>query len=195
MTDTGAAEVQHYMYNEQDPLNFYIYPPQPSSSPGYVELVYSAVPPPLIYKWLPSTAMYSYIYSGGGYVLPTKTNGYLYQSQSSYDSSDTTGSTEPVWPEYTEGLFLAVIDNDFGWTAVPFDVLQTISLANVYSPIILDYILARAYSVDANISPVAAGRAGFHLNAYLSALGAGEQAESIYDPNIQSAAKPSSRGV
>ncbi len=35
-TDTASATVQLYMFNDKDPTHFYVYPPQPSSSQGYV---------------------------------------------------------------------------------------------------------------------------------------------------------------
>ena len=41
---TAAAEAKHYVYSLLDPKNFYVYPPQPAVSPGYIELVYGASP-------------------------------------------------------------------------------------------------------------------------------------------------------
>lgn len=43
-SSTASAEVKHYMYSPLDPRNFYVYPPQPAASTGYVELVYGATP-------------------------------------------------------------------------------------------------------------------------------------------------------
>lgn len=43
-TDTDNAEAKHYMFDSNDPKTFYVYPPQPASSQGYVELVYSSAP-------------------------------------------------------------------------------------------------------------------------------------------------------
>lgn len=40
-----AVDVRHYMYDLEDPKHYMVYPPQPASSQGYVELVYGAVPP------------------------------------------------------------------------------------------------------------------------------------------------------
>ena len=36
---------KHFIYNELEPKRFYVYPPQPTSGFGYVEVVYTAVPP------------------------------------------------------------------------------------------------------------------------------------------------------
>lgn len=41
---TGVAVVKNYVYNEEDPGHFYVTPPQPSASQGYVEAVFSAAP-------------------------------------------------------------------------------------------------------------------------------------------------------
>ena len=42
--DTASAVVKHYIFNEEDPDHFYVTPPQPTSSQGYVEGVFSAAP-------------------------------------------------------------------------------------------------------------------------------------------------------
>lgn len=43
-TDTASATVQNYMFDSKNPKSFYVYPPQPSSSQGYVEIVYAVTP-------------------------------------------------------------------------------------------------------------------------------------------------------
>lgn len=43
-TDTGSATVQHYLFDPKDPKHYYVYPPQPSSDQGYVELVEYVTP-------------------------------------------------------------------------------------------------------------------------------------------------------
>ena len=42
-TDTAAAVVQNYMFDERDPKNFYVYPAQPAGV-GYVTMVYAVTP-------------------------------------------------------------------------------------------------------------------------------------------------------
>lgn len=41
---TAAAEVKHYTYSPLDPKTFYVYPPQPGVTQGYVEIIYAAAP-------------------------------------------------------------------------------------------------------------------------------------------------------
>jgi len=196
MTDTGAAEVQNYMYDEKDPLHYYVYPPQPAADPGYLELVYSAIPPPVILTWLPIESFFTFSADWSGMkqylALPTITNDHLYYHSGSGFSTEKTGTTEPTWPTVSGQT---VVDGDITWTEVDFDVPFPITLNDQYAMPILNYMLFKAFSVDANISPTSGQRATSHLQLYLSAIGAAEQAENIYDPNLQSPAKPSNRGV
>lgn len=184
-TDTPSATVKHYMFNEKDPKTFYVYPPQPGSSPGHVEIIYSAAPDPLIATWQASTA-----YSEGDYCLPRKKNNHLYIIGSG--DNGTSGTSEPTWPTTDGGT---VVDGTCTWTETDFIVPQVITLDDIYEAAILDYILYRAYSKDANLSPSAPQRAMAHFNAFMGVITGQEQAEVAYDPNVQSPANPSSRGV
>lgn len=42
----ASITVQNYAFDKRDPKTFYVYPPQPAT-PGYVEVLYSGVPPDL----------------------------------------------------------------------------------------------------------------------------------------------------
>lgn len=44
-TATPATSVKHYTYSPLDPKHFYVYPPQPPTNQGYVEMIYGALPP------------------------------------------------------------------------------------------------------------------------------------------------------
>jgi len=110
-TETGTAEVKHYMFDERNPKVFYVYPPQPAASPGYVEVVYSSSPADL------ATAA------------------------------------------------------------------ATLTLDDIYSSALLDYVLYRAYSKYSDIAPNAPQRAIGHYQAFLKSLGDQEKGETIYDPN------------
>jgi len=109
--DTASATAKHFMFDKRDPTHFYVYPPQPSSGFGYLELVYSGAP--------------------------------------------------------TDLATLA----------------GTISLNDVYSNVILDYVLYRAYSKDADLSPTGSQRAVAHYNAFNSSLGLKTQTDQIINPN------------
>ena len=43
-TSAPSTEVKHFMFDERNPLNFYVYPPVPASPAVQVELIYSASP-------------------------------------------------------------------------------------------------------------------------------------------------------
>ena len=43
-TKTPSAVVQHFTYNPLDPKTYYVYPPQPATGMGYVDMVYAAIP-------------------------------------------------------------------------------------------------------------------------------------------------------
>jgi len=72
------------------------------------------------------------------------------------------------------------------YSASPTDLsalTDTITLDDIYSGVLLDYILYRAYSKDADLSPSAPQRAVAHYNSFLSSLGAKGQIEQIINPN------------
>jgi len=43
-SETGAAEVKHYMFDARNPKVFYVTPPQPAADQGYVEVAYASIP-------------------------------------------------------------------------------------------------------------------------------------------------------
>lgn len=114
--DAPSAEVVHYMFSPVDPRTFYVYPPQPVTGTGYVELVYGASP---------SNAVL-----GGN-----------------------------------------------------------ISIDDIYQNVLVDYIMYRAYSKDAEYA-ADQGRAAQHQNAYMSALTGKTQAELVVNPNSTSTSNP-----
>jgi hypothetical protein len=60
---------------------------------------------------------------------------------------------------------------------------STITLDDIYSGVLLDYILYRAYSKDADLTPSAPQRAISHYNAFLASLDAKGQIDQSYNPN------------
>lgn len=54
-SETAAAVVKHYTFDEQDPKRFYVYPPQPATGMSMVEVVYSASPTDLAVETAPIT--------------------------------------------------------------------------------------------------------------------------------------------
>jgi len=106
-TATASATVKHWMNDRRDPKKFWVHPPQPTSSFGYVDAIWSAAP-------------------------------------------DTIG------------------------------VGENLNLDDIYREIILDYILFRAFSIDAAIAPHAKERSVAHGQFFLNALGSKETIEELY---------------
>lgn len=117
---TQAKEVKHYVFDDQNPLEFYVFPGNDGT--GFVEAVVSVLPAPLTY----------------------------------------TG----------QGMDIANYSAD-------------VALPEIYTPVLLDYVLFRAYSKDdlgAN-----AGRSQFHFQQFAAAVGLRTQVEAATNPT---AAKP-----
>jgi len=112
----ASAEALHYVYDDRNPKNFYVYPPQPATGQGYVELVYSTAP-----------------------------------------------------------ADVALSDS--------------IKLDDIYANALLDYIMYRAYSKDADYA-ANAGRASALYQAFMTSIGARGKVEVPVDPNAVSNTGP-----
>lgn len=106
----SSSTVEHFVFDEDAPETFWVYPPQPAT-PGSVEIIYSKAPAAL-------------------------------------------GS-----------------------------LASTITLNDVYSNVILDYILYRAYSKDTDYAGNQQ-RAANHYNAFNNSLGVKAQSEMTSSPNV-----------
>lgn len=107
-TDTQSANVEHYVFDEDAPDTFWVYPP--NNGAGSVEIIYSKSPADLA------------------------------------------------------------------------DLSDPITLNDIYSNVILDYILYRAYSKDTDYAGNAT-RASNHYNAFNNSLGVKVKAEATSSPN------------
>ena len=57
-TDTPKAVAKHFMFDPKNPRVYYIYPPQPATGMGYVEMAYAAAPADVVVAdWSGSTAI------------------------------------------------------------------------------------------------------------------------------------------
>jgi hypothetical protein len=73
------------------------------------------------------------------------------------------------------------------YSAAPADLAtsaSTLTLDDIYASALLDYVLYRAYSKDADIAPSAPQRAIGHYQAFTQSVIGKEQAEAAYDPNM-----------
>lgn len=113
---TASAEVKHYVYSPLDPKTFYVYPPQPVASRGYVELIYSASP-----------------------------------------ADATLGGA--------------------------------INVDDIYQPVLIDYILYRAYSKDTEYAADVARAQGYQ-QSFFGALTGKLKGEAMTNPNISAPANP-----
>lgn len=120
-SSTASATAKHYTYDSKNTKVYYVYPPQPAASQGYVEIIYGAVPPDLV--------------APGAYTV-----------LSSYDA--------------------VLIDLD-----------------DIYANPLVDYVLFRAYSKDAEYA-AAGGIAEKYLAAFIARVTGKTTAESSTDPNV-----------
>lgn len=120
-SETAAATVKHAIFDPRDPKTFYVYPQQPATGQGYVEIVYSATPTDIA-------------------------------------------------------------------------IGATILIDDIYSTSLMDYILYRAYSKDADYA-ANDNRAAGALNVFLASLNGRVQAENIYDPNMSGGSNTKSGGA
>jgi len=84
---------------------------------------------------------------------------------------------QPTTPSYIEIVY----------SASPADLAtsaSTITLDDIYASALLDYVLYRAYSKDADIAPSAPQRAIGHYQAFTQSVTGKEAAESAYNPNM-----------
>ena len=116
-SDPAATKALHFCFNEQDPRNFYVWPP--NKGDGSVELLYSAAP--------------------------------------------------------TDAVLGGVISVD-----------------DIYLSVLLDYIMYRAYSKDAEYT-ADPGRAAMHLAAFTNTLGGKANVEAAASPNSSQTTNPAAR--
>lgn len=92
-----------------------------------------------------------------------------------------------VYPPATDSTHVEVV-----YSAAPENVSalsDPITLDDIYSNVLVDYVLYRAYSKDTDYAADAA-RAGTHQGAYVSALTGKTQAEVVVNPNTTAPANP-----
>lgn len=91
-----------------------------------------------------------------------------------------------VYPPAVAGLEIEII-----YASVPAphalaeantESTEVIKLPDIYAPTVVDYILMRAYSKDADHA-ANLNRAQLHSNSYMSALGLAAQGEAAFSPN------------
>jgi hypothetical protein len=125
---TPVSEVvEHFMFDLRDPKRFYVYPAQPATGMGSVELVYSSSP-----------------------------------TDATLAVAADSAAIPPIVAAADSGL----------------------TLDDVYANAILDYILYRAYSKDADFAGNAQ-RALKHHEAFVTSLGLKFQVDQLIDPNTQ----------
>lgn len=111
--EAEAVDIEHYIYNPDDPKTFYVYPPAVAATT--IEVVYSSVPAP---------------HAGTAITAPS----------------------------------------------------EVIHLDDIYGPVMLDYIMYRSYSKDADHT-ANANRAMLHYKAFREALGLKVQVDRSVNPN------------
>ncbi len=179
-SDANAGSIQHFMFDPRDPKTFYIYPKAPATA-WYVELIYSASPTDVDVPVTTSTSTITYPaahnLSAGSTVSFSSINGL---------SGVQTGTVYYVLS--TPSSTTATIGATSGGSAITLGtgsarICGTIQIDDVYANALLDYVLYRAYSKDADY----AGNAQLavsHYQAFSNSLGVKKQNEIEQNPNL-----------
>lgn len=178
-TESSSNESKLFMFDERDPKRFFVYPPH--SGTGKFNIVYAAAPPDVGPSSVTDTWSGTTTYALGDKIKEAASDGndYVFKAIVAGDS----GSGEPTWPtEFGAG----VIDGTVCWQNIG---KGTITLDDIYANALLDYILYRAYSKDADYAGNSQ-RAISAYTAFLRSIGKMDQKETMDNPYIRDRGVP-----
>lgn len=176
-TETQANEAKLYMFDERDPKRFFVYPPH--SGTGKFNVVYAASPPDVALSNVADTWSASVSKSIGDQITANASDGTDYVFECVYANADkTTSSSKPTWPTTFGNV---VIDNNVAWRNIGKGI---ITLDDIYANALLDYILYRAYSKDADYAGNAQ-RAIAAYEAFLRSIGKLDTRERLNNPYLR----------
>lgn len=195
---TGVAEILHFMYDARDPKTFYVYPPSASAS---LEIVYAALPAdiaePVAGAVLPPSSPADNIGVGTGTIATTvltisaMTSGAFAVGQALTGAGVTAGTTITGLGTGLGGTGTYTVSasqtvgSPVTMTGSPNVVLGVISVPDIYSNVLQDYIAYRAYSKDADYAGNPA-RAAAKYAAFANALGIEIKATVAVSPTSRS---------
>lgn len=169
-SSTAGAVTQHFVFDERIPRQFYVYPP--SLGTTQVEMLYAS--PPARAPLLNELAA-TYSQTGTAVTVTLANHGLQRDGWASFSPS--TGITPAGFYRIT-----AVTANTFTFAAATATttgnatISSVISIDDVYSVSMIDYVAFRAYSKDDDMAGNA-DRAMAHRKLYMESLGAKSQAD------------------
>lgn len=166
--EASVDDVKHWMFDERNPKDFYLYP-APSSN-TVLEIVYASAP--------------NDVAPGSVSAFTSKTyslNDYCTDSGGNYVYKCLLGGAATVEPSGTTFGQAEVDTDSVIWQNVGNGV---ISIDDIYANALLDYILYRAYQKDADYA-ANNQRAMTAYESFLNSLGLRDRKESGRDPNVQ----------
>lgn len=172
-SEAAKAIVKNYIYDERDPRVFYVYPQQPSSSRGYVEMVYSK--PPVNVSTTGSVS------SGSASLTVTSALEMAVGDDITVAGAGAAGANLETTISAIAGTVVTLGANA-STTVSGASVWSRINLPDIYAGPLLDYVLYRSYSKEAE-HIAETGRASAHMQAFLNSVSVGREKQVEMSPN------------
>ena len=159
-----STEVKHYVYNEENPRNYYVYPGT-SSAAVKIDIIYSANPATVI-TGVPATA-----WAAGVYTYDAQNDQFVEHNQLKYKLIQTTTADAEDGPGGTD-------------SATHWQLVGRVYLAvpDIYANAVMNYVLYMAYMKDADFA-ANAQRASTHYQLFNATVMGKSNTDEATSPN------------
>lgn len=177
-----SAEIKHFTFDDRDPKRFYVYPRSDGTS--WVEAVFSSSPVDIAVTTSNAHAVNTGVSLGHQIKVTISGTDHMFECV----VAGTTSSGAPTWANY-DSFGDCIIDGTVVWRNVGVGV---ITIDDIYSNSLLDYVLYRAYMKDADYA-ANADRALAAYAAFQKSLGMLDQKEVMDNPYIRKQVGPAAQ--